>query len=63
MSPARYQELPSLDGGQRMAVADLKGPGIIRHIHTTRHQNPDLNARGIVLEITFDEISVIAQTP
>ncbi len=51
----RYQELPSLDAGQRMVVADLKGPGIIRHIHTTRHQNPDLNARGIVLEITFDD--------
>jgi len=51
----RYSDLPSLDAGQRMLVADLAGPGIIRHIHTTRHQNPDLNARGIVLEITFDE--------
>ncbi|HRZ36646.1 MAG TPA: DUF2961 domain-containing protein [Candidatus Paceibacterota bacterium] len=51
----RYQELPSLDAGQRMVVADLQGPGIIRHIHTTRHQDPDLNARGIVLEITFDD--------
>lgn len=51
----RYHELPSLDAGRRMVVADLKGPGIIRHIHTCRHQNPDLNARGIVLEITFDE--------
>ncbi|HOY58776.1 MAG TPA: DUF2961 domain-containing protein, partial [Verrucomicrobiota bacterium] len=53
----RYQELPSLDAGQRMVVADLKGPGIIRHIHTTRHHNPELTARGIVLEITFDDAS------
>ena len=53
----RYQELPSLDAGQRMVVADLKGPGIIRHLHTCRHQNPDLYARGIVLEITFDDAS------
>lgn len=51
----RYSDLPSLDAERRMVVADLKGPGIIRHIHTTRHQNPDLNARGIVLEITFDD--------
>jgi hypothetical protein len=51
----RYNELASLDAGRRMVVADLQGPGIIRHIHTTRHQTPDLNARGIVLEITFDE--------
>jgi len=53
----RYNHLPSLDAGERMVVADLEGPGIIRHIHTTRHQNPDLNARGIVLEITFDGAS------
>ncbi len=51
----RYSDLPSLDAGRRMVVADIQGPGIIRHIHTTRHQNPDLNARGIVLEITFDD--------
>ncbi len=51
----RYENLPSLDAGRQMLVADLPGPGIIRHIHSTRHQNPDLNARGIVLEITFDE--------
>jgi hypothetical protein len=32
----RYTDLPSLDAGTRMLVADLRGPGIIRHIHTTR---------------------------
>ncbi len=51
----RYSDLPSLDAGKRMVVADLQGPGIIRHIHTTRHQNPAETARGVVLEIYFDE--------
>jgi hypothetical protein len=51
----RYQDLPSLDAHARMIVADMQGPGIIRHIHTTRHHPPELTARGIVLEIYFDE--------
>ncbi|MHB8955065.1 MAG: DUF2961 domain-containing protein [Pirellulaceae bacterium] len=50
----RYQDLPSLDAHARMVVADLTGPGIIRHIHTTRHHPPEMTARGIVLEIYFD---------
>ncbi len=50
----RYQDLPSLDARTSLVVADLKGPGIIRHIHTTRHHPPALTARGIVLEIYFD---------
>lgn len=29
----RYQDLPALDAHKTMPVADLKGPGIIRHIH------------------------------
>lgn len=55
----RYADLPKLDAGKRMVVADIEGPGIIRHIHTTRHQPKDLFARGIVLEIWFDG----AETP
>lgn len=51
----RYADLPSLDANTRMPVADLKGPGIIRHIHTTRHAPAELFARGIVLEIWFDD--------
>jgi len=51
----RYKDLPSLDAGKSMVVADIKGPGIIRHIHTCRHQKPDLMARGIVIEIYFDD--------
>jgi hypothetical protein len=51
----RYSDLPSLDAGKPMIVADLVGPGIIRHIHTTRHHKPELTARGIVLEIYYDD--------
>ncbi len=50
----RYSEMPSLDAGTRMTLADLKGPGIIRHIHVTRHQNEQLTSRAVVLEIYFD---------
>ena len=42
----RYSELPSLDAHTRMTVADLQGPGIIRHLHVTRHQNEQLTSRG-----------------
>jgi hypothetical protein len=51
----RYKELPSLDANKSMLVADLKGPGIIRHMHFTRHQPKELAARGVVLEIWFDD--------
>ena len=51
----RYKDMETLDAGKRMTVADLKGPGIIRCIHTTRHRPHELLARGIVLEIYFDD--------
>jgi hypothetical protein len=51
----RYDRLPSLDAHRSIAVADLKGPGVIRHIHLTRHQPKDSAARGVVLEIWFDD--------
>lgn len=51
----RYKQLDSLDAHRRIVVADLKGPGVIRHIHLTRHMPPELMARGIVLEIRFDD--------
>ena len=51
----RYKNLESLDARRQIVVADLKGPGIIRHLHITRHFPPDLMARGIVLEIRFDD--------
>ncbi len=51
----RYSELPSLDAHLRMTVADLKGPGIIRHLHVTRHHPEQLMSRGVVLMIFFDD--------
>jgi hypothetical protein len=53
----RYADLPSLDAHKSITLADLKGPGIIRHIHITRHllQPKELVARGVVLEIWFDD--------
>lgn len=56
----RYPELEPLKAGARIVVADLAGPGIIRHIHTTRHHPAALFARGIVLEIWFDDASTPA---
>lgn len=51
----RYKDLPSLDANSRMTVADLEGPGVIRHIHVTRHRPEELASRGVVLEIWFDD--------
>jgi hypothetical protein len=53
----RYADLPSLDAHKSITVADLKGPGIIRHIHLTRHilQPKELVSRGVVLLIWFDD--------
>lgn len=51
----RYPELESLDAGKAITVANLKGPGVIRQIHSTRHSPADLFARGVVLEIWFDD--------
>ena len=53
----RYDELQSLEAGKSIVIADIEGPGIIRHIHTTRHHPAELFARGIVLEIRFDNAS------
>jgi len=50
----RYPELERLDPKASITVADLKGPGIIRHIHTTRHYKPAITTRGVVLLIYFD---------
>ena len=50
----RYPEMQSLDANSRITVADLKGPGVIRQIHITRHNPAELTARGVVLEIRFD---------
>ena len=52
-----------LKAGGRSILADLEGPGVIRHIHITRHKKvfelttagKETFARGIVLEIWFDD--------
>mgnify|MGYP000278915961 CR=1 FL=1 len=41
--------------GDGLVIADLKGPGMIRHIHVTRHVPEELASRGVVLEIWFDD--------
>ena len=51
----RYPELEPLAAHKTITVADLKGPGIIKCIHTTRHNPKEILARGIVLEIRFDD--------
>jgi hypothetical protein len=56
----RYPELQPLKAGAKIVLADLAGPGIIRHIHTTRHHPSELFARGLVLEIWFDDASTPA---
>ncbi len=50
----RYRDMETLDLHRSIVIADLKGPGVIRHIHTTRHYKPDISTRGVVLLIYFD---------
>lgn len=56
----RYAGLEPLKAGARIVIADLAGPGLIRHLHLTRHHPADVFARGIVLEIWFDGASTPA---
>jgi len=66
-----YPELEPLDAHSRITIADLKGPAVITCIHTTRHFTPDdpamdpadaphrkmaLAARGILLEIYYNDV-------
>ena len=51
----RYTNLKPLKARTQITVADIKGPGVIKHIHTTRHHPKDVMSRGIVIEIWFDD--------
>jgi len=59
----RYSELKPLSAHSAITVADIKGPAVIKHIHTTRHkkqftlsnEGDEILARGVVLEIWFDD--------
>jgi len=56
----RYENLKPLNARTQITVADINGPGIIKHIHTTRHQPKDVLSRGVVIEIWFDDANVPA---
>lgn len=64
-----YPDLPMLDAGSTIAVAEIEGPAVITRIHVTQHLDDPatralhpgredelraLGARGVVLEITHD---------
>ena len=50
----RYKDMETLDAHKSIVIADVKGPGVIRHIHTTRHYQRNVSTRGVVLLIYFD---------
>ena len=50
----RYRDIDTLDAQKSIVIADLKGPGVIRHVHTTRHYKRPISTRGVVLLIYFD---------
>lgn len=60
-----YPELETLDAGKSITVADIEGPAVITRLHCTQHGFEDLllteaerralMARGITLEIWFDD--------
>jgi hypothetical protein len=45
----------ALEAHTVVTVAELAGPGVIRHLHVSRHQPVETMARGIVLQIYFDD--------
>ncbi|HNS19792.1 MAG TPA: DUF2961 domain-containing protein [Sedimentisphaerales bacterium] len=51
----RYRDMETLGAHKSIVIADLKGPGVIRHIHTTRHYKRPISTRGVVLRIYFDD--------
>jgi hypothetical protein len=51
----RYKDLQPLEAHTSIVVADIDGPAIIRHLHTTRHWPVDTMSRGVVLQIYFDD--------
>jgi hypothetical protein len=46
---------PEIKAHEEMLAADIEGPAIIRLIHVTRHAPKEIFARGIVIEIWFDD--------
>lgn len=57
-----YPDLKPLNAGARICIADIEGPAVITHIHSTAHaglyigsDRAALVARGVMLEIEFDD--------
>jgi len=53
-----YPNLKPLDAGARICIADIEGPAVITHIHSTRQFSKNESCdRGVLLEIEFDDAS------
>jgi len=66
-----YPELETLDAGKAMNLAQIEGPAVITCIHLTQHfiyeagdlsahERKALGARGIILEVYFDDAATPA---
>ena len=65
-----YPELETLDAGRCITIAEIKGPAVITNIHSTQHfigdnelsevERKALSARGVILEIYYDDIATPA---
>lgn len=65
-----YPQLETLDAGKSIVIANIKGPAVITCIHMTQHFIDDdglteyerkaISARGIILEIYYNNVSIPA---
>ncbi len=65
-----YPEIETLDAGKSIEIANIDGPAVITNIHSTQHFIPDsklpederksMSARGVVLEIYYNDSSTSA---
>ena len=65
-----YPELETLDAGRCITIAEIKGPAVITNIHSTQHfirdnglsedERKALSARGVMLEIYYNDIATPA---
>ncbi len=65
-----YPQLETLDAGRRISIADIEGPAVITNIHSTQHFIRDdrlsedecraMSARGVILEIYYNDVTVPA---
>ena len=65
-----YPELESLDAGKAISIGEIEGPAVITNIHSTQHimlggaawttSENEIIARGVILEIYFDDVEIPA---